>query len=202
MIPLDYDLIETAVPWWMVISCRNRWHLRNFVETGTSLGLTALTAARHFRWVHTVEISPAVYGAPVPELLATHNVTRHLGNSPEIIPRILCSLDGPTLWYLDAHWCGNGPVQEPVCPLLDEIAALGARDTSGDVVMIDNYGVLEHCRPPQDQANWPSVERVIEQLNRCLPDLWITVVLDVLMARPAPRCPDLESSLLRRGVLQ
>ena len=186
MIPLDYHIIETAVPWWMVISCRNRWHLEYFVETGTSEGITACTAAQHFRHVHTIELAPEPFNNPVSQLLEANNVTRYLGNSSVIIPSIIPLLDKPTFWYLDAHWSGGGIKHGPECPLLDEISALGLRDTCRDVVMIDNYGVFESCTPIHDKSQWPSVEQIVQQLGKHCPSLHVAIVLDVFLACPTP----------------
>jgi hypothetical protein len=185
MIPLDYHVIETAVPWWMVISCRNRWHLEYFVETGTSEGITACTAAQHFRHVHTIELALEPFNAPVQPLLETNNVTRYLGNSSEVIPQIIPILDKPTFWYLDAHWSGGGQKYGHECPLLDEIAAIGTRDTSCDVVMIDNYGVFETCTPIHDPSQWPSVDQIVDHLHRHCPSLRVSMFLDVFIACPS-----------------
>jgi hypothetical protein len=185
MIPLDYDIIETAVPWWMVISCRNRWLLEYFVETGTSIGLTAVTASQHFRHVHTIELAPGPYNNPVPSLIEAANVTRYLGSSPLVIPTILPRLDKPTFWYLDAHWSGGGLKYGPECPLLDEIAAIGARDTSHDVIMIDNYGAFESCTSVHDPTQWPSVDQIVAHLHHHCPSLHASVFLDVFIACPS-----------------
>lgn len=185
MLPLDYHIIETAVPWWMVISCRNRWHLEYFVETGTSEGITACTAAQHFRHVHTIELAPESFNAPIKPLLDAGNVTRYFGNSSDVIPQILPLLDRPAFWYLDAHWSGGGAKYGPECPLLDEIAAIGARDTSRDVVMIDNYGAFESCTPIHDKSKWPSVEQIVSCLYLHCPSLVTSMFLDVLMACPS-----------------
>lgn len=170
----------------MVISCRNRWHLEYFVETGTSEGITACTAAQHFRHVHTIELAPELFNNPVPPLLEAKNITRHLGSSPSVIPGILPALDRPTFWYLDAHWSGGGIKYGPECPLLDEISAIGTRDTRHDVVMIDNYGAFEQCTPIHDKSQWPSVDRIVSCLNSHCPALRVSMFLDVFIACPSP----------------
>jgi len=187
MNPVDLaEVFESAVPWWHVISLRNRFYLRNFVETGTGYGDTAYIASTKFKKVYTIDINPDVYENQRPWLKAATNVFRFLGDSVVQLPSILSTLDAPTFFYLDGHWTGQQkPQPDCECPLLEELALICSRpQVARDVIMIDNWGMMKHPpNPPHAPAKWPKAHQVIEAiLSRC--GLCVMEYLDTLIATP------------------
>jgi hypothetical protein len=173
------------MPWWLVISCRNRWYLENFVELGAGYGHTSAIACGHFQRVWSVEIVPEVFRAQVEELKRSPNAARLCGPTTDHLATICRAASGPTLWYLDSHYPGMGPKIGPECPLLEELAILRrARDLSRDVVMVDNWGMFERApRPPHNPAEWPTGPQVADAMRGT--GLVAQVVVDVLVASPA-----------------
>jgi hypothetical protein len=172
---------------WLIRALWVRFGIRQFVETGTLDGHTAALAATMIPVVHTIEISRPMYDKAIPECRNAPNVTRHLGDSLEVIPRLLPGLTGPTLWYLDGHWPGGGPKLGPECPVLGELALLA--DRPQDVVVVDDARLFI-CPPgpPHDPAQWPAIDEVVAALRgdsdpgRRSVQLWI----DTLIGTPYP----------------
>jgi len=193
VIPAGYDLIGTQMPWWLAISCRNRWYLENFVELGAGYGHTSAIACDHFHRVWSVEIIPEVFHAQVAELKKNPKATRLCGPTTDPLKTICRAAVGPTLWYLDSHWPGMGPQVGPECPLLEELTILKhARDLTRDVLMVDNYGMFERPpRPPHNVDEWPNTDQILSQLRGT--GLVVQVVADVLVATPAPLFQILEA---------
>jgi hypothetical protein len=77
------------------------------IETGTYYGDGALDLAKFFRTVHTIELSPKWHEFASRRLAEFKNVTCHLGDSAEVLARILPEINEPVLFYLDAHWSGG-----------------------------------------------------------------------------------------------
>lgn len=183
-VPAHYDLIGTQMPWWLVISCRNRWYLKNFVELGAGYGHTSAIACDHFQRVWSVELVPDVFSHQVAELKQAKNARRLQGSTVEHLPAIIRALDAPTLFYIDSHWpCGPKIAAE--CPLLEELAILQReRNVTQDVVLIDNYGMFEKPpRPPHNPAEWPNKSQTIAAVQAL--GLEVQIIADVLAATPS-----------------
>src|SRR3990172_5142748 len=155
-------ILEQNLPRWLIRALWIRFGIRNFVETGTLEGHTAALAAQMIPVVHTIEISKAMYLKTIPECRSAENITRHLGNSVEVIPRL--NLAGPTLWYLDGHWSGMGPKLGIECPVVQELILL--KDRRKDVIVVDDARLfIEPPGPPHDPAQWPTMPQVIAAMS-------------------------------------
>lgn len=170
---------DNQVPWWVVVSLRNRFYLRNFVESGTAGGETAVTASELFQHVYTVELCPTMFNEQFDRLRKLPNVTRACGSSPDLIRSWLPLLTEPSLFYLDGHWTGSGEKLGKECPLLDELEVILPHMGDNDIVMIDNGGLfIKTPPPPHDPAEWPTIDEIRKALG---PTDMLTVFFDVLM---------------------
>ncbi len=107
------------------------------IETGTYLGETTAELAQILPTVHSIEISPTSHlqaKRNLDELNLSDKVSLHLGNSPEVLGQILGSIDGPILFYLDAHW-------QKYWPLQDELKAIAKLRKGKDVIVIHDFFV-------------------------------------------------------------
>lgn len=109
------------------------------VETGTSTGLTTRFLSTTVDAVHSIEIMEDTYRNTKTQIEAEAlgNVHLHLGNSPEVLDRILRTVDreeGPILFYLDAHWYDYWPI-------LDELQVIGYHCRDNAVIVIDDFMV-------------------------------------------------------------
>lgn len=188
MIPHGYDLIGTQMPWWLVISCRNRWYLKTFVEGGAGYGDTSAIACEHFAKVFAIEVVPDVYRAQRKELISSPKATRLLGTTECHLPDLVKAIDTPTLWYLDSHWPGMGAKLGPECPLLNEIDILMSRNSlPHDVILIDNAGLFfKPPPPPHAVSEWPSIGQVADAMHRACRGMSIQFFCDIIIATPEP----------------
>jgi hypothetical protein len=127
---------------------------RIFVESGTWHGRTTLMALALFDWVHTIEVSLELHRQYGPALRAAGAIC-YRGDSAIVVPILARELIGPVFWYLDAHWTEKraGAVRVGF-PLWTELAAIAARGSAGDVVVVDDA----HCFGRADpQPEWLGV---------------------------------------------
>ncbi|MEQ5872641.1 hypothetical protein J4E08_22535 [Sagittula sp. NFXS13] len=82
----------------------------NFVETGTLFGHTTLHASYWADRVITIELSQTLHAEAVKHLAHRPNVTCLQGNSADVLAEVVPDLDGPSVFYLDAHWSGDSSV--------------------------------------------------------------------------------------------
>ncbi len=82
----------------------------NFVETGSLYGHTSIHASYLFEKVFTIELSDHLYNCLKPVEAARPNLKVFKGNSKDVLPEIIQSLSGPTVFFLDAHWSGDNSI--------------------------------------------------------------------------------------------
>jgi hypothetical protein len=104
--------------------------IKSIVETGTWMGGTCRSFAGMVENVYTIEVNPDFYRQARTILSPLPNVKQFLGRANRMLPAILPMVQGPTLYYLDAHWHGSHPLPE-------ELEAVIAHDPSPVIVMHD-----------------------------------------------------------------
>lgn len=102
------------------LSRQNPEQYKNFVETGTYHGDTTREAEKLFPNVYTIEINETLYSQTKPAL--KEHTHAYLGDSLKILPTLIEELNGPTVWFLDAHQSGYDTSNNGKnVPLLEEL---------------------------------------------------------------------------------
>lgn len=149
--------ISTNLPGPLLSRYKNSHSL--FVETGTAHGDTTELAAVMFDEVWSCDIDPGLVNKTAERLKGYGNVTLSRMLSPAFLKSIKDKLDRPTIYWLDAHWCG-GPKMHKECPLLEEIQAIGSFNDSS-VILIDDIELIDNPPlPPHDPKQWPTMEEL------------------------------------------
>lgn len=150
----------------LILALRDRMGLGDFVETGTFRGDTAAWAGGHFRRVVTIELSPDYHAAAVARFRDRKGIEALQGDSTTRIREVVATLDGPALFWLDAHWSGLDTAgREAECPLLAEVATINA-SPRGHVVMVDDARLF--CAPPprpHRAEQWPDLATTMTALT-------------------------------------
>lgn len=153
----------------------------SFVETGTRHGDTVtmaleLGAVRAF----TVENQEPLFRAAQARFQKDPRVRLFLGDSPGILAGdILAKIDGPSVFWLDAHTTGKRS------PILEELAAIAARPARDRTILIDDVRCYR-------RREWGvSLGEVVEAVLRTGDDLSIETTdghapNDILVVRPIP----------------
>lgn len=78
-----------------------------FVETGSLYGHTLIHASYYFDEAYSIELSKELfeYIKPVERVLPKIRIFN--GNTAEVLPDIIKRLNGPAVFFLDAHWSGD-----------------------------------------------------------------------------------------------
>jgi hypothetical protein len=145
------------------------YNLKNYVETGTGVGeCLSYVLQLPFENYHSIEIFNDLYQQAVDKFQPHENCKIHLGNSFDVVPSILPSLDGPILFFLDAHFPGsdfgfnnydNEQDYNLRLPLEKELEVIkNNRDISKDVFIIDDLRIYEDG--PFKTGNWKDRTRL------------------------------------------
>ena len=115
-----------------------------FIETGTYLGDSAITAAKVFKQVHTIELSNDLYLRATERLNVINNVCCYLGDSAEVMKDLLPKLSGRALFWLDGHYSGGitsrGANNTPILKELEAIRLLPSKEA---VILIDDLRLFQ-----------------------------------------------------------
>jgi hypothetical protein len=181
-----------GLPKSLVLDLRKSFEMSAFVETGTYMGGTTLWAAREFPRVITIEFSQHYYDKLKPIHSTYPNVEFVFGHSGAELERLVPSLIGPAVFWLDGHWsCEETYGEGDECPLFAELAAI-SRSPHEHFVFIDDARLFMAPPPePHRPEQWPTIGQVLDALRAGGREPYIVIISDVIIA-----CPPAAKSVL------
>ena len=142
-----------------------------FIEGGTYKGASAVSMAREFDFVVTIENDATLHEA-ARERNPLENIRYLLGDTRDRLPEILSEFPQSLIW-LDAHWSGLGTYGEgDECPVLKELEIIFAHQDRPIILIDDARLFLQPPPSPHDHLAWPS----IDELVRAIPINYRTIV--------------------------
>jgi len=152
--------------------------IQRIVETGTWLGDTsAYLAARGFT-VDTIELSPEIAERARNRFADFARVEVWQGDSGDVLPQVLATVNQPTLFWLDGHYSGGitaHGVQDT--PITRELAAISAHELAEQhVILIDDircfdghqYMYLAELLSLAQELGW-SVSHIADDIATLVP---------------------------------
>ena len=169
----------------LLVNLKKLLKLDTFIETGTYLGSTASWAAEHFAKVYTIEKSQAFAISAKAALANRNNVEVIHASSSSGLRELSTQVDGPCVFWLDAHWSGGETSGiKKQCPLAEELSLL-AHFNKESVVLIDDARLfLSTPPPPQEPDQWPTIIDVLTGLSRIYPRHHIVIIEDAIVCVP------------------
>ena len=140
------------------------YDIKNFVETGTGQAevVRSVYEANEDLNIHTIEVVEEIFDQNKIKFSYLKDVSWHLGTSFKILPAILPTFDGNTLFWMDAHFpgadfglssYGDEKDMDKRLPLKRELESIvQSRDVSNDVFVIDDLRIYEDG--PFETGNW------------------------------------------------
>lgn len=111
--------------------------LRTLVETGTYKADTVRALRNDFDVIHSIEIAPNFHRRAAHRCRNQANARLHLGDSADVMPKILADLNGPALFWLDAHHSGGETGGAGDHPTVAELRSI-LSDSRDHVLLIDD----------------------------------------------------------------
>lgn len=112
------------------------------IETGTNEGRTPLALMNSFRELHTIELDDVLYARAVTIFEPYLNVRCHHGDSRDVLPEVLASIDKPALVWLDGHYSGPGTAHGiESSPIREELRIL-FEDGRPHVILVDDARIF------------------------------------------------------------
>lgn len=140
---------------------KQEFNIDTFIETGTYAADTTAQAASIFESVYTFELDPHLFKAAQKKLHPFKNITMYQGDSGEGLRKILPTIQGNILFWLDAHYSGPGTAQNSKNgPLIDELKAI-QQSCPNCVILIDDMSHFKSF----DNAAEPALPSIISALK-------------------------------------
>jgi hypothetical protein len=156
-----------------------RYHTPILVETGTWFGNAIFTLRRDFREIHSIELAPELHRQAQASLAHLPHIHLHRGDSATELPKLAVTLAGPTLYWLDGHFC-SGPSARGAkdTPIFEELDYLLRRPFGRDVILIDDARLFTGA------DGYPTIEQLRGLAARWRPDATFEVEDDIILIAP------------------
>lgn len=164
-----------------------------FFETGTFTAGTTINAALYFKEIHTVELHNGLFNNAKRKLAKYTHVHVYHGSSPAIIKSVAPICEGTILFWLDAHYSGQGTAlsfddheaQNAVTAIRGELEAIKDINIKDCIILIDDIrGFGTKIAEKEYMGCWayPSVQKVQVALLKINPHFEIVLLGDMLLA--------------------
>jgi hypothetical protein len=169
----------------LILQLKERYKLKNFIETGTYYGNTAIEAASHFGRVITIENSKMLYEKVSEKYSEVKNVNFLYGDSRIVLKEIIPNLEKAAIFWLDGHWCGGDTFgEQDQCPVADEIRII-TNSNYEHFLFIDDARLFMSPPPiPNEIEQWPNITKVINMITDSMHNYYIIIFEDVIIAVP------------------
>lgn len=175
-----------------------KFHAKNFIETGTAFGGTVNTAKGIFNKIYSIEPNEKFYKYCVKRFKKIKNVKLFKGLSENILPNILKSLNDKSVIWLDGHNSPNMISSKDNCPLLTELKHIENSKIKNNIIMIDDIRCLlwrntnwDHIQSNSEDVKiifndigqgWPDFFEIKKALLKINPNYLLCIYGDVLIA--------------------
>jgi hypothetical protein len=174
-----------------VLSLRDAFGVRSFVETGTYLGDTLAKLCGDFDILRSIELSRDYYTRAVTRFANQPQIHLINADSTTGLETALDSLsEARTIFWLDAHYSGGDTAKgQSNTPIKSELLAILARQQRSDIILIDDLRYFWQARPGFLQHDalpgYPAVRDLVGLLNTQGRQYDCFFLCDALLAVPS-----------------
>ncbi len=158
-----------------------RYGISTLVETGTYFGDMVAANVRTFRRIYSIELNERLWRFASRRFRREGHVTVLLGDSTDVLPRLLPQLAGPALFWLDGHYsAGVTSHGELASPVVSELRTILSRPEAGHVILIDD------ARGFVGSGGYPTLDDLRQRVSALAPGTHMLVEDDVIRLTPPP----------------
>lgn len=151
-----------------------KYNCKVLVETGTFRGDMMEAQKNNFEKLYSVELSTEFWEKAKQRFKNAPQINLIQGDSGEILPKLVPTLDQPTLFWLDGHYCGGDTALSKVeCPIYAEIDAV-FKNNKGHVMIIDDARLF------LGKHDYPTIAELTDHVKKLNPKYTVTVKDDMI----------------------
>lgn len=178
-------IVRMGPPTDMICKLKRTFDIKIFVETGTFLGNTAYWASTNFDRVFTIEGAEDLFQRTAKRFKHVDNIQFVFGDSRNGLLEIVSQVDGPAIFWLDAHWSGGETYGEfGECPIIREIEIINHSKYDSFIFIDDARLFLSPPPRPHKIEHWPNIITLLNTLQENDAGRYIVVFDDVIIAVP------------------
>lgn len=178
-------IVRMGPPEDLILSLKEKFEIKNFVETGTYMGATAKWASKYFEKVSTVEKSDAIFSIATSNLSGIDNINIMNSDSRDALRELVREIKAPAIFWLDSHWSGGETYGEgDECPLIEELDII-YQSSVPHLLLIDDARLFLSPPPmPHDTEHWPTISDVLFCIHSHDKESYTIVIDDVIVSVP------------------
>ena len=152
---------------------------RTLVETGTCLGEMVHAMRDDFDTIISIELDDWRYRNARRRFAGYPHIEIKHGDNGQNLPSIVANIDGPALFWLDAHYSGGAtPRGSQDTPVQAELATILRHAHRGHVILIDDAGYFV------GKDGYPTLEEVAQLVRRNCSGYGVEVKCDMIQICP------------------
>ncbi len=126
-----------------------------FIETGTFQGDMIFAVKKNFKQIYSIELDEAFYRNARKKFANNNHILILFGDSPVQLKKILPKIDKPCLFWLDAHFSGEGTAKGDIeTPIMEEMILILNHSNLKHIILIDDARLFI------GKNHYPSIEKV------------------------------------------
>jgi len=148
---------------------------RVFIETGTYMGEMIDSILNIFPKIISIEFDPKLAQRAQSRFSSEPHVTILQGDSGEILPKLLAEINGPCLFWLDAHYSGGVTAHaDQETPIIREIKTILDHPCADHVILIDD------AREFTGSKDYPTLEELRQIIHQKRKEWQMVVEADII----------------------
>jgi hypothetical protein len=156
-IPPPHILKQTVIQ-----AYQQRFMLDTLVETGTYQGAMIEAQRRFFKKIISVELDPDLCQAARKKFEKYSHIKILEGDSGEVVPTLVPTLDKAVLFWLDGHYSSGITAKgEKECPIYEELSPI-LKSKYWHVILIDD---ARHFVGQNDYPTLEKLEKFVKKIN-------------------------------------
>lgn len=146
-----------------------------FVETGTYLGNMIEAQRNNFEYLFSIELSYALWKNALQRFLLHKHICILHGDSSKLLEKVIAALDGPAIFWLDAHYSGGFTARgSNDCPILEELAIILKQKKYNHLILIDDARLFREAH------NFPNIDTVMRHIKSLNPSYKCFILDDII----------------------
>jgi hypothetical protein len=171
----------------IVRECARKHRIRAMVETGTYLGDMVAAMAGEFEEIYSIELFEPLYEKARLRFSRRDGIFLYFGDSGEELQKILATLERPAVFWLDAHYSGEGTArEEESTPILRELSLILTHRVPDHVILIDDASDFD------GRYGYPDLDTIRTFISRKRSSYLFAVRENIIFLEPAPSMASLQ----------